>query len=206
MFNWLVEGWLSVYLFLAVVALVLLAVWWSTRQRKYLIAAAVVFALAALYGLLDLAVETDHEQMVRSVREMAASARNKDASGLFDHISDEFRHEGMTKSDLITLAKNAIEHGDVREVVVWDFERGPVSRADRSGTVIFLIKIKSPWTRDELFLRCKAHFVLESDGKWRLKGFELFDPARNNEPFHFGAIIAAIPSHASAPARPRASG
>jgi hypothetical protein len=188
MFNWLVEGWLSVYLLLATVALVLLAIWWSTRRRKYAIAAAVVAALAVLYGLLDLAVETDHERMVRSVREMAASAKHKDASGLFEHISDEFEHNGMSKADLINLAKNAIQNGDVREVVVWDFERGPVSRANRSGTVIFLIKVKSAWTPDELFLRCNAHFVLESDGKWRLKRFELFDPARNNERVDFGRL------------------
>jgi hypothetical protein len=179
MFHWLFEGRLSVYLLLATVALVLLAVWWSTRKRKYAIAAAAVAVLAGLYGLLDLAVETDHEQMERKIREMAGSAKNKDANRLFEHIAADFNYNGRTKTDLIALAKNAIGNGGVSEIVVWEFERGEVSRDDRSGTIVFLIKMKGPWTRTEIFLRCKAQFLLDTDRQWRLRRIELFDPINN---------------------------
>jgi hypothetical protein len=181
MFNWLFEGWLSVYLLLAAVALALLAIWWSTRKRPLLIAVAVVAGLAGLYALLDLAVETDNEQLVRKVREMAASPQKPDLAGLADNLADDFHYNNRSKDEIIGLARNAA----VREVVVWDFERGPVSRADRKGTVIFLIKVKSAWTPEGLFLRCKAHFVLDKDGQWRLQTVELFDPARNNERVDF---------------------
>jgi hypothetical protein len=181
MFNWLFEGWLSIYLLLAAAALVLLAIWWSTRRRPFAIAAAAVAGVAVLYGLLDLVVETDHEQMVRKIRELAARAQKQDAEGIAQNLADDFNYNGRTKSDLIALARNT----SIREVVVWDFERGSVDRAKSVGTATFLIKVKTDWTPNELFLRCKALFVLDPDGQWRLKTVELFDPAKNNERVDF---------------------
>jgi hypothetical protein len=182
MFDWLVEGWLSVYLILLTAAIILVAVWWRTRDRRWLIGLAVVAGLVGLYALLDRIVETDYEQMVRKTREMAASAQKRDPAKLFEHLADSFSCNGMTKSGLVAAATQRIRDGGVHEVVVWDFARGPIDAEARTGRIIFLVKVKTAFTRDELFFRCEADFTRDADGQWRLQTFRLFDPTRQNAP------------------------
>jgi hypothetical protein len=181
MFHWLVEGWLSIYLVLLTIAIGLLAMWWRTRRRRWLIGLAVVAGLVGLYALLDWLIETPYEQMVRKINEMAASAQKRDPTSLSANISNDFSFRGMSKDALLAAANSRIRNGDVREVVVWDFQRGPISAEERTGDIDFLIKVKTVWTPDAVFYRCHATFALDPDGQWRLRTFKLFDPTRINE-------------------------
>src|SRR5438874_237613 len=117
MFDWLVEGWLSVYVILLTAAIILFAVWWRMRERRSLIAVAVAVGLVGLYALLDRLVETPYEQMVRKVRAMAAGAEKRDPASLNEHVADAFNFQGMGKGAFLAVANSRIRAGDVREVV-----------------------------------------------------------------------------------------
>lgn len=184
MFDWLVEGRLPVYLILATAAVILLALWWRTRARGWLIAVAAIVGLIGLYALLDRLVETPYEQMVRKVREMATGVERKDPSSLNALLSDDFDYHGLRKSGLLAIADQRIRNGDVHEIVVWDFQRGESS--DRTAIIIFHVKVKTAFTPDALFYRCHATFTQSPDGQWRMQTFRLFDPTRTNEEITVG--------------------
>jgi hypothetical protein len=180
MFDWLVEGRSPVYLVLSIAVIILLAVWSQTRRRRWLIAVAVVAGLVGLYALLDVLIETPYEQMVRKVNEMAAVAHTRDPASLRANLADDFNFHGMTKDDFLRAAEGRIRSGEVRDVLVWDFDHGAIAEPDRRE-LVFLLKVKTTWTRDELFFRCLATFMRGADGQWRMQRIELFDPTRNNE-------------------------
>jgi hypothetical protein len=68
---------------------------------------------------------------------------------------------------------------------VWDFERGEVSRAQRTAKVHFMVKARGDWRGSEAGYPCNADFVLDPDGQWRLRGFQIFNPfVEADQPLH----------------------
>ncbi|HMC64028.1 MAG TPA: hypothetical protein VKI65_03745, partial [Gemmataceae bacterium] len=120
MFDWLFEGLSAVYLLLATAAVILLVVWWRTRRRKYAVVIGVIAALAGAYYLLDIAVETDREQIQRKVQELAAGVHEHRLERTFAQVSDSFRRRGRTKEAFRQAADQVI--GRVREVRVWNVD------------------------------------------------------------------------------------
>jgi len=175
-FEWLFEGYSAVYLLLATAGVVLLVVWWRTRRRKYLVGVAAVAALAGAYFLLSIVKETDGRQIERKVREMAAGLQERRFDQTFSHISDEFRRGGRDKRALQQEAESVARRFDIREVNVWDIDVREISRERRAARVDFNVKAKGNWGGDEAFYRCEADFILDPDGDWRLRSFELFIP------------------------------
>jgi hypothetical protein len=192
-FDWLFEGHLTVYALLAAAVVVMVALWRRDRKRAYLLGAGVALVLMALYCVLDWAVETDREQIVRKVREMADAVGKRDSETIGRHISDQFSHQfsRATKQTLLDAARQHISSGRVREVAVWDFRfKGPIDRAGGRAEVVFQAKpkgdiegmIKGAW------FRCEAEFVLEGAQGWRMRGFRLFplnegDASKEINPF-----------------------
>jgi hypothetical protein len=173
MFDWLFEGWPEIYIPLASILLILLALWWRDRNRRWLYGAGAVAALLALYFVLDLAVETSSEQIKRKLHEMARAVQKKDTKAIFTHVSDQFTWDdlaGMKKAQFELLADRLIQSGTVTELVIMD-EKLP----DRTGRVDFVAKPKGPNIPDAQMVRVKALFVRDADGQWRLKSFTLHD-------------------------------
>src|SRR5437763_185273 len=131
--DWLVEGDLTLYAVVACVGLVCLAVWWRTRRRRYAVIAGL--AAVALVGLvlLDRYVESDREQMVRKVQEIAVAVPARDFAHMFRHISDSFNRHGFDKQRFRDFAESVSRARNVTEFTPWDFVPGPVSRAARRG-------------------------------------------------------------------------
>jgi hypothetical protein len=177
MFSWLFEGHSSIYLVLGAAAVALLALWWRTRKRRYAVALGLVPVLAGLYGLLDVAVETDGEQISRTVQGMAAGVGAGALDRVFEHVAEQFTSPaGRDKRAARQEADTVRRQYGVREVTVWGFEPKAVSRPTRTARVEFRVKVRSHLSRDVEFFLCRAEFVLEGDGQWRLKGFQLFNP------------------------------
>src|SRR6516162_7013044 len=115
MLYWLVEGDLTLYAILASVGLVCVAVWWRTRQRKYA-AVAVAAAVAILtLSLLDRFVESDREQMIRKVQEIANGVRARDFQSIFQHVSDDFRRGAFDKAQFRKYAEDVSHSRNVTE-------------------------------------------------------------------------------------------
>jgi len=183
-FDWLFEGRPTVYLVLATAAVILLALWWKARKRKYLIAVGVVAALAGVYYLLDASVESDREQIVRKVREMAAGVKAGDADKVFANVSDQFRRpSGTNKQQFRERAKPFLTPGRFTDVAVWEFQhKEEPSRAERKAVVAFMVKIRGGGTgAEDVPYRCTATFVLDTDDQWRLQSFTLLNPLGTDE-------------------------
>jgi hypothetical protein len=181
--DWLYEGRLSVYLFLAAIAVALVFFWWQRRKRYFLFGAGLFLVLMGVYYLLDRAVETDREQIVRKLETMAAAVKAKDASAIFQHVSDDFRSPGgKNKKDFQAFAESTIKSRTVTEVKVWGFRfDGDPSRERKTCIVNFQVKVTGNFGNvGELGYPCEATFDFDARHGWRLKGFRLFEPYRDN--------------------------
>lgn len=180
MFDWLFEGRTSIYVVLAALVVFLLLVWWQTRKRGWLIGVAVAFGLVGLYALLDRAVETDREQIVRKVNEMAAAVNARDLEALFANISDDFRSpRGRSKEELRNHIKGYLEGGIVKKATVWDIVcEGTPSRDNSPVRVFFKGKAEGA---QEFLADCDCTFDFDPEHGWRLKSIILFKPQMTEE-------------------------
>src|SRR5437773_4216861 len=95
---WLVEGDVTLYAILASVGLVCVAVWWRTRRRKYAVVAVAAAVALLTLSLLDRLIESDREQMIRKVQEIANDVHARNFDRVFRHVSDDFRRGAFDKA------------------------------------------------------------------------------------------------------------
>jgi hypothetical protein len=179
-FDWLFEGRPSVYVALAGVAVLLLILWWQRRKRGLLFAVGFVAALAGLYAILDVSVETDREQIVRKINAMIAAVNAHNLDAAFTHISDQFRSaHGKSKADLRATAEMYMNQKFVESVKVWDItmpERP--SREHPLARVFFSAKTSGV---QEFLTDCDATFDFDPQHGWRLSSLRLLKPQTNEE-------------------------
>jgi len=171
-FDWLYEGRQAVYLVLACLAVLFVALWTRNRKRRWLYLAAVPLVLIGVYFLLDRLVETRREQIGRKLNEMAAAVRARDVGRILDHTSERFRWEQGSSPDKATFRRKveeAVRTGLVSEVVVWAIEPNA-----EPGRVTFMAKPKGASVPDHPGFPCEAEFVQDLDGQWRMARLAVF--------------------------------
>jgi hypothetical protein len=179
-FDWLFEGRAAVYVVLAALAAFLLVVWWQRRKRWCLVAVAIVAGLIGLYALLDKVVETDREQIVRKVQEMAAAANARNLDALLDNISEQFRSpRGKSKEELRSAVKGYLDSQFVEKVQVWDIVCEERPSRDKATVRVFF-RAKAEGVRDML-ADCDTVFDFTSDDGWRLQSIRLLKPQTTEE-------------------------
>jgi hypothetical protein len=181
-FDWLFEGRLTVYLFLAAVALAFAGLYWRTHKRYWLFPAGAFVLLAAPYFLLDRLVETRSEQITRKLGAMAAAVQRRDADAIFRHIAADFRVAGLDRATFRNYVEAAFNRG-VTGLKVWDFQF-----TDDSGGVAFFAKPEGTAAGANAHYLVRARFVQEG-GEWRLQTFQVFNPLVNtNTPLELPAL------------------
>jgi hypothetical protein len=180
LFDWLFEGRTSVYAVLAALTVFLLLVWWQMRKRWLLGGVVFAAALVGLYALLDKVVETDREQIVRKIKEMAAAASARNLNAAFAHISDQFLSRGgNTKSQLRNIAQMHLDSRQVESVQVWDIQiEGQPSREQGEVHVFFSAKTHGS---QEFLSDCDAVFTFHPEHGWQMRSFRLLKPQTNEE-------------------------
>ncbi len=176
MFDCLFEGHRhpAVHLLLAAAAVLCLVVWMRTRRRRWVAVAAIPVALAGLYYLLDIAVETDSEQIERKVDAMAAGFKapaNLDA--VFDNVSDHFHSSyADDKPALRALARQYIQTSGITEVKIIEFHSGEISREKNTAAAVFRAKVigSSPNGVEAVTVHCDATFDYDAAHGWRMRG------------------------------------
>jgi hypothetical protein len=187
--DWLFEGLWEVYAVLGMMALVLLIVWWRDRRRGWVYGLGVVVGLALAYLLLDLAVETDGEQIHRQLDEISQGVRKHDLSGTFAHLANDFTFEGKTKGDLQTRSALFFREGALQDLQIWKYRFVGKTTDPPIANVTFRVKPignLGGGGENHLFFDCEAQFVQDANKVWRLKTFRLFDPAHDNAPVRPG--------------------
>jgi hypothetical protein len=177
-FDWLFEGRLSGYVILGALTALFLLVWWRTRKRWCLYGGALPLILVGVYALLDRVVETDREQLIRKVQQMAAAVNAGDVNELFANVSENFRSsKSKDKQQFRSDVENYIRM--VHNVRVWDIVcLDAPSREHPPARVVFSAKAESG--RD-LLADCEATFEFDAKHGWRLQRIRLLKPQTNEE-------------------------
>lgn len=183
MFDWLFEGRTSVYVVLAALAVFLLLAWWQTRKRWLLFGVVFAAGLVGLYALLDKAVETDREQIVRKIKSMIAAVNAGNIDGIFENISGEFRSPGgKGKAELREMARRYIEQKTVTSVDVWDIVCiGEPSLQQRTAQASFQVKVHGQPGVEGFLAECEATFDFDTRHGWRLRSIRFFKPQTTEE-------------------------
>ena len=174
MAEWLIEHTYVIYALLAAAVVASFAGWWRTRKRNYLIALAVAVVLLLGMVALDGAVETDGEQMVRKVKEVAAAVTANDMDVAFAHVSESFSRPPRNKRDFRRLCDDFRRSGRVTEVQVWDLRPEDVSATAGTGSVEFHFKVRGSFGETPPHYFGRVYFVRDPDRQWRVKSFDVF--------------------------------
>lgn len=172
--SWLVDDPSVLYLLLAVAALGLAAGWWSRRDRRFLIGLGAVAVLFLVVLLVSRLVDTDAKRLQRALTAMAEGVNARNVDRIFAHISDRFRLGSRGKSEFRPVVERYVQTGEVTGMKYWDFEPHEITR-DRA-TVFFKVKGAGSANFGYEFFNCRAVFVRDPDGQWRLQTFRLYSP------------------------------
>ncbi len=178
MMSWPVDNATMLYWLLGGLAIVLLAGFWVTRKRFWLYGVGVIAVLVGLVVLLSSLIVTDRQQIAQSLQEIANNIQGRQPDKVFAQFSNEFRYRNQDKRTFEKRLQGVIRSGFVKECRISNVDVEDVSRANRTATVLF-----QAWGRGdvEAAYRCRATYVLDPDGQWRMQGFQLLDLLSGNE-------------------------
>ena len=182
MFDWLFEGRTSVYILLAIGAVVLFYFGWQLRRRALFVAGGIAAALILVYFLLDRIVETDREQVRRKLLAMADGVKARDADRILAHVSEKFSSWGKNRATLRDYIVRHFQDGSIDELLIGDIEfpAGATPTAEGTVRVTFYAKPKSTRLGTTPSFPGEATFVRDLDGEWRVTGFNIFEPFVNS--------------------------
>lgn len=169
--DWLFEGRLTVYLSLALVAAVLVAMWSRDRKRLWLGLIVGVVSLALLYLLLDRAVETDREQIARKLYEMASGVERRDPGRINPHLAATFRYGGRDREGFRRYVEEFLRERKADSLTVWDLVDGA-----KPGEVFLKAKPRGATVPEVAHLLVKTEWTKEAGGQWRLVTFSVRHP------------------------------
>jgi hypothetical protein len=143
-----------------------------------------VVALLLLLGLktCDMLYESDREQIQRKLTEMSAGVHEGNLNKVFEHISDSLRVGSTDKAQLRRQADRARQSDDVTEIPIWDVSVEPIQKGDTKAHVRFRFKVNGNLFKQGNQFLCKATFVRDPDGQWRLQSFDVFMPPNERDP------------------------
>jgi hypothetical protein len=154
-----------------------LAARYQTR-KSFLIFLAIASLLLALF-LVDTFVESPREEATRRMQAMARAATEMRPEAFLEHVSTKFEKNGRTRDDLRTSHVWDLIRQFQARVSVWDFSRENFEAVSDSEIEIFFMA-KGESAQGGMVLRyCKARFVRENDGAWKLKSIAFYNPGEN---------------------------
>jgi hypothetical protein len=174
--SWLTNDPTLLYIVLATATLGLLAAWRTQRRRESAVGAILAVLLMAVVWLVGYLSPSETTTVMRTIEAMARAGGRGDMNVAFRDVSNDFQHRLYDKHDFRKRVDAVLQRYEIKEIRVWDFEPGEISRPKRVARIGFHLKVRGSWSAGLEYLYCDTEFVLEADGKWRLKGFELFNP------------------------------
>jgi hypothetical protein len=188
--NWLADPPFSLYVLLLVAAIIPLFAAFFLRtpaqkrnqkqkkpSTKSILAAisATAFLLLLALKACDKFVESDREQIERKLKEMSEGVRDGNLDRVFVHVSESFRYGSWNKAQLREEGQRARQSQLLTEIPIWALSVHEIGKDDATATADFGVKAKGQGIAENQ-LNCRARFVRDPDGEWRLQGFELYLP------------------------------
>jgi hypothetical protein len=171
--SWFVDNAKPLYVLLGVIAAGLVAMCYLNKRVKFLGYAIGVIVFMGLLWLITQYGTSDAQQLESNVHAMADAVERGNVDELFKHVSKDFSYHGKDREFLSAAAQMAMRQDRVRSLRITSFRIEELSRADKSATTSFLVRVSGD---GEGFFRTKADFVLEGD-KWKLKTMRFYNPA-----------------------------
>jgi len=176
----------SMGILIAVVVEFLLVMTWAILQGRFRKPLLLIGpALAGLFILLDVLVQTDREALEEATRRIVQAAQDENAEGIIALISDKFLHETTMDRDLINrsirerfpagkdiINSNRITKLDVIEV------NGSGGKVEFS--VLTTMGPESKYANVLQKSRWRFHFTRDADGQYRITNIEMTYPQEFN--------------------------
>jgi len=184
--DWLADADRTLLLLLAAATVAGLVAWLITRRRSWLVFSAVSGGVLAVLLLADRLFESDRELIGGRLQAMAASVGRRDVPAVFADIAESFRYGPATdKKSFRQFCESAMHNRGVRELVIWDVTILSYDATAQTADVTFRFKVRADALSgygQEGFYLCKARFVREGDGHWRLQTFNVYPPTGLDPP------------------------
>jgi hypothetical protein len=177
--DWLFDHPGVVYLALAIVAVIFVALFQWRRRGTHLIAAAVCVGVMVLFWLLSHWIMTDRKQIVVNVQRMAELVVARKPDELFRYVASDFRYKDMNREQFHDRVQQAMKAHHVQDIYVWDFEIERLSRPMLRAKVNFRASVDATDGGTYMVL-IRADFVLEGD-TWKIQTMKLFNPVVNQD-------------------------
>jgi hypothetical protein len=161
---------------LGLLALALFVAYWTTRKRKYAVAVVAALALLAAAWLIAHFIPTDRKAIEGSLNEIMAGIRSRNTDSVFANLAGTFRYRTLDKANFRKRVQAHIDAGDAADVEIWGFEVDGTSADGKTTDIHFNVRSVAALGDSRQFFLCRAKFVRESDGKWRMQTFDLYNP------------------------------
>jgi hypothetical protein len=168
----------TLYIVLGAVTVIFGAVALRRQRRSDVINFLIPAGLLLALFLIDWAIETPREAVVRKIAEMGAASRAQKHDDLFRHVSESFRYRSLDKKGLRDRARQAEAMG-FEGFAEYDLARSGFKPIDQN-TVEQGFRVKHTG-QPPLPFYVVATFKKDPDGEWRLSTFKLFDPVNVND-------------------------
>ena len=169
--DFLADPSFTLYVVLGAMVVVLGAIALRRQKRADLITFGVGAAVLLAVFLIDRAVESPREHVVRKLQEMEASSQAKKYDDVFKHVSDQFQYRSLDKAGLRSRATMAEVHFP-EGVRIWNLTRNN-HKVTADGAIEQEFDVQ-PVNNPQFRYQCVGVFKKEADGEWRLVTFRLY--------------------------------
>ncbi len=175
MLEALIDNSTIVYVLFIIVCSGLLFAWRRTRKFAYLLATVVGLLLVVGYAVLTHVVVTEQKKIIDVVNDCAQAVEKKDAATIERNMAGDFQWFSKNKKTGAEWAADKMRNGDITDVKVWDVTVDSLDKAKGTAHVTCMAKPHGRMSEAAHF-RIEAVFVRESDGKWKVQTFSIFNP------------------------------
>ncbi len=111
---------LSIYIVLGFITLILGVFWITSRNKKLLLAMAILIALGGIVGVVAHLVVTDREIIIATARDIARFVQDKQYDRILPHVDEDFRgrilDRQISKGTIASTAKSKVRQHGVFEI------------------------------------------------------------------------------------------
>jgi ketosteroid isomerase-like protein len=177
MLSTLVDEATIVYVVLILATAGCVLAWRNTRRKSLLAGAGVGILLLVAFAIVCHFLVTDQRKIELALQDAAAAVKANDIPRIAGHLARDFHFRSQDRAAFLEKAKQDVGSHRVEEVVVWDFKFENVDSAKGTAHISFRAKLHGGGVPEGAFYRVTAELVREADGQWKLRTFDIFNPA-----------------------------
>jgi hypothetical protein len=170
------------YVIFAIFVGVLAMVYLRSRKRGDLVR--LIGAAAALVALfvIDRLVESPREESTRKMREIVTASKAKKVDDIAKHVSDSFRYNNMNKEQFKAIWSRATGIAEFQGIDVDGLGHSDFEPVDENKVKIGFDVWPTGYGLPQYRYYCKATFVKDPDGQFRMQTFELYPKRGDDRP------------------------